>query len=120
MCRERLGNRAFARGSRAIDGDDHAPVAFASNVRDLNTNFDPINDRKQWALTGTLSGISRDAASEALQLLGAKVSGSVSKRTSYLVAGEEAGSKHARARELGVPVLNGAGLAQLLRGERPA
>ena len=70
-------------------------------------------------LTGTLSGFSRDEASEALQQLGAKVSGSVSKRTSYVVAGEEAGSKLARARELGVPVLDSAGLAQLLRGERP-
>ena len=71
-------------------------------------------------LTGTLAEFSREVASEALQKLGAKVSGSVSKRTSYVVAGEEAGSKLARARELGVPVLDGAGLAQLLRGERPA
>ena len=70
-------------------------------------------------LTGTFADISREAASEALQLLGAKVSGSVSKRTSYVVAGDEAGSKLARARELGVPVLDGAGLARLLRGERP-
>ncbi len=70
-------------------------------------------------LTGTLTGFSRDEASEALQQLGAKVSGSVSKRTSYVVAGEEAGSKLARARELGVPVVDGAGLTLLLRGERP-
>ena len=70
-------------------------------------------------LTGSFADISRDAASEALQQLGAKVSGSVSKRTSLVVAGEEAGSKLARARELGVRVLDAAGLAQLLRGERP-
>ena len=71
-------------------------------------------------LTGTLASMTREAAGEALQAHGAKVSGSVSKRTSYVVAGVEAGSKLARARELGVPVLDETGLAQLLRGKRPA
>ncbi len=71
-------------------------------------------------LTGSLAGLSREAATAALQQLGARVSGTVSKRTSYVVAGAEAGSKLARARELGVKVLDAAGLEQLLRGERPA
>ncbi|MGB8692753.1 MAG: NAD-dependent DNA ligase LigA [Steroidobacteraceae bacterium] len=71
-------------------------------------------------LTGSLAGLSREAATAALQQLGARVSGAVSKRTSYVVAGAEAGSKLARARELGVKVLDAAGLEQLLRGERPA
>ena len=71
-------------------------------------------------LTGTLASMTRENAATALQALGAKVSGSVSKRTSYVVAGAEAGSKLARARELGVAVLDETGLAQLLRGERPA
>ena len=71
-------------------------------------------------LTGTLNSMTREAAGVALKTLGAKVISAVSKRTSYLVAGAEAGSKLERARELGVPVLDESGLAQLLRGERPA
>ena len=71
-------------------------------------------------LTGSFDGLSRDTAAAALQQLGARVSSAVSKRTSYLIAGAEAGSKLARARELGVRVLDAAGLEQLLRGERPA
>ena len=70
-------------------------------------------------LTGTLSSMTREAATEALQALGARVSGTVSKRTRYLVAGAEAGSKLARARELGVTILDDGGLQSLLRGELP-
>jgi DNA ligase (NAD+) len=70
-------------------------------------------------LTGALTGMTREAATEALQALGAKVSSAVSKRTRYLVAGAEAGSKLARARELGVTVLDETGLQALLRGELP-
>jgi DNA ligase (NAD+) len=70
-------------------------------------------------LTGTLAGRSRDQAREQLEARGAKVAGSVSKRTDYVVAGEDAGSKLAKARELGVPVLDEAGLDALLRGELP-
>ncbi len=70
-------------------------------------------------LTGTLSSMTREQAGEALQALGAKLSGSVSKKTHLVVAGAEAGSKLARARELGVTVVDETGLASLLRGERP-
>jgi DNA ligase (NAD+) len=70
-------------------------------------------------LTGTLEGISRDEASDQLTALGAKVSGSVSKKTSYVIAGVEAGSKLARAQELGIPVLDERGLQGLLAGKRP-
>jgi DNA ligase (NAD+) len=68
-------------------------------------------------LTGSLESMTREQASERLAALGAKVSGSVSKKTSYVIAGSEAGSKLARARELGVAILDEAGLAQLLLGK---
>lgn len=61
---------------------------------------------KTFVLTGTLSSITREAAKEKLELLGAKVSGSVSKKTHYVVAGAEAGSKLDKAQELGVAVLD--------------
>jgi DNA ligase (NAD+) len=74
---------------------------------------------KTIVLTGTLTAMSRDEATEKLEALGAKVSGSVSKRTHYVVAGSDAGSKLTKARELGVPVLDESGLEVLLRGELP-
>ena len=68
-------------------------------------------------LTGTLPTLTRDAAKDMLEAAGAKVAGSVSKKTSYVVAGAEAGSKLAKAEELGVKVLDEAGLLALLKGE---
>jgi len=65
-------------------------------------------------LTGTLEGITRDEATDRLNALGARVSGSVSKKTSYVIAGAEAGSKLARAQELGVSILDERGLRELL------
>jgi DNA ligase (NAD+) len=65
-------------------------------------------------LTGTLEGITRDEASDKLTALGARVSGSVSKKTSYVIAGLAAGSKLARAEELGIPILDERGLLELL------
>ena len=65
-------------------------------------------------LTGTLSGLTRDEAKERLERLGAKVAGSVSKKTSFVVAGEAAGSKLEKARELGVEIRDEAWLLALL------
>ena len=65
-------------------------------------------------LTGTLSAMSRDEAKDKLEALGAKVAGSVSKKTSYVVAGAEAGSKLDRAVELGVAVLDEAQFLSML------
>ena len=69
---------------------------------------------KTFVITGTLPSLSRDEAKDLLEAAGAKVSGSVSKKTTYLVAGEEAGSKLAKAQELGVAVIDEAGLRALL------
>ena len=70
-------------------------------------------------LTGTLPSLGREEAKDQLEALGAKVAGSVSKKTSYVVAGAEAGSKLDKALALGVPVLDEAGLMQLLKGVKP-
>ena len=67
-----------------------------------------------FVLTGTLPSLSRSQAKELIETAGGKVSGSVSKKTSYVVAGEEAGSKLSKAQSLGVPVLDEAGLQALL------
>jgi DNA ligase (NAD+) len=69
---------------------------------------------KTFVLTGTLSGMGRDAAKRHLESLGAKVSGSVSKKTTMVIAGSEAGSKLQQARTLGVEVLDEAGFLDLL------
>jgi DNA ligase (NAD+) len=66
-------------------------------------------------LTGTLPTLGRDAAKDLIEAAGGKVSGSVSKKTSYVVAGSEAGSKLDKARELGLAVLDEAGLLELLK-----
>jgi DNA ligase (NAD+) len=73
-----------------------------------------ILNGKTLVLTGTLPTLTRDAAKEKIEAAGGKVAGSVSKKTDYVVAGEEAGSKLAKAQELGVPILDEAGLLALL------
>jgi len=67
-----------------------------------------------FVLTGTLPNLTRESAKERIESAGGKVSGSVSKKTSYVVAGEEAGSKLDKATSLGVAVVDEAGLLELL------
>ncbi len=71
---------------------------------------------KTFVLTGSFPTLKREQAKEMLEAAGAKVAGSVSKKTDYVVAGEEAGSKLDKARELGVAVIDEAGMLALLNG----
>ena len=85
------------------------------NFGEEDTTAAPADQRLQdtiWVLTGTLS-ISREEASEMIRRLGGKVTGSVSKKTTHLLAGDDAGSKLDKARELGVPVLDDAAFREL-------
>jgi DNA ligase (NAD+) len=68
-----------------------------------------------WVVTGTLAAMTREQATEALVELGAKVAGSVSKKTSGVVVGTDAGSKLKKAQELGIPVLDEAAFLELLK-----
>jgi DNA ligase (NAD+) len=74
---------------------------------------------KTVVVTGTLEGLKREEAEAAVRAAGGKPGGSVSKKTDYLVAGENAGSKLAKAQELGVPVLDEAAFRALLAGGEP-
>jgi DNA ligase (NAD+) len=71
-----------------------------------------------FVLTGTLPTMTREAAKELIESAGGRVSGSVSKKTSYVVAGEEAGSKLDKAQSLGVSILDEAGLRALLQSAK--
>lgn len=123
--------------TQLLDVDDIGPIvaqhirAFFNEPHNLETIRDlldqgiqwPETERRRedlpltgqtWVLTGSLDSLTRDQAKDRLEALGAKVSGSVSKKTSCVVAGAAAGSKLTKAESLGVPVLDEAGLLQRL------
>ena len=96
-------NPVYEKPSIASTSASTADLAGASDVAG-----------KTFVLTGTLPNWTRDEASEYLREAGAKVTGSVSKKTDYVVAGEDAGSKLRKAEELGVTVLDEDALKALL------
>ena len=77
-------------------------VNFASQRQVTDSRF----AGKTFVLTGALTKFTREEASEKIELLGGKTSGSVSKKTSFVIVGENAGSKERKARELGIPILS--------------
>ena len=88
-------------------------VHMVEKLRAAGMNFESLrvitDDRfagKTFVLTGALSKFTREEATEKIELFGGKASGSVSKKTSYVVVGENAGSKERKARELGIPILS--------------
>ena len=108
--------RAFFQESHNQDGIQRLQAA---GVHWPEAAAKPVTEQllagKSFVLTGTLESLSRDQAADQLRALGAKVAGSVSKKTDYVVAGRDAGSKLDKALELGVTVLNETELLALLK-----
>ena len=107
---------AFFRRHSAIELIDRLKAAGVNMTAEAVTT-DTKFLGKTFVLTGTLPNLKRTEAAALIEKAGGKVSGSVSKKTSYVVAGEEAGSKLTKAQTLGIPVLTEAELLTLLNGE---
>ena len=91
-------------------------------LRDAGVNFESLRTvtdtrfaGKTFVLTGALSKFTREEATEKIELFGGKAAGSVSKKTSYVVVGENAGSKERKARELGIPILSEDDFLQMIQ-----
>jgi DNA ligase (NAD+) len=95
-----------------IDALERVGVAMTAEKRVTTSTLEGLT----FVLTGTLPTLTRDEAKERIESAGGRVSGSVSKKTDYVVAGEEAGSKLDKATSLGVKVVDEAGLLELLEG----
>jgi DNA ligase (NAD+) len=111
-------------GHVAVFFASKAHAAVIARLRELGVHWPPLQARataaaklsgQTWVVTGTLSAMSREQATAALVELGAKVAGSVSKKTAGVVVGTDAGSKLKKAQELGIPVLDEAGFLELLK-----
>ena len=105
---------ASSYGKRVLQGLEQAGVVLDTPESE-RVNAGPLSG-KTLVVTGTLTGFSRQEAEEAIRQAGGRVSGSVSKKTDYVVAGEEAGSKLAKATKLGVAVIDEAAFQSLLTG----
>ena len=90
------------RGLVIVERLKNADVSTANEVKEVSNEFEGLT----FVLTGTLENMTRDEASEMIKARGGKVSSSVSKKTSYVLAGEEAGSKLTKAQDLGVKIIN--------------
>jgi DNA ligase (NAD+) len=101
---------AEPRNHELIERLREAGLTFTAEKRVTTTTFAGLT----FVLTGTLPTLTREAAKEMIESAAGRVSGTVSKKTNYVVAGEEAGSKLDKAQSLGVPVLDEAGLRALL------
>jgi DNA ligase (NAD+) len=104
-----------------------ANLALVQSLKDAGVNMTAEKKQRStqlagltFVLTGTLPTLTRDEAKAGIEAAGGKTAGSVSKKTSYLVAGEEAGSKLDKARELNIPILDEAALLALLEGSSPS
>jgi len=107
--------------------DEVRNVALLSRLREQRVNMEvPESERsaidapaplkgRTYVITGTLAAMSREEATATLERLGAKVAGSVSKKTTGVIVGEDAGSKAEKARTLGVPTLDEAAFLELIR-----
>jgi len=100
---------------------DESTVMLCERLKELGLKTDATAEEKldtleglTFVLTGTLPTMTRDEAAALIKKNGGKVSGSVSKKTSYVVAGEEAGSKLTKAKELGVPIIDEDGLKAMI------
>lgn len=103
--------------------DEEKNRALVEHLREAKLTFTQEKRKKSsqlegltFVLTGTLPNLSREEAKAKIEAAGGRVSGSVSKKTNYVVAGEEAGSKLEKAQELKVSILDEAGLLELLQG----
>ena len=125
QCQSRLYNAAASAASNSTFFDQPHNREVIAALREIGVRWPESEGAaaqaapqplagKTFVLTGTLPTLTRDDARDRIEAAGGKVAGSVSKKTDYVVAGADAGSKLAKATELGTPVLDEAALLDLL------